>query len=234
MDKQPLVSIIIVTFNAEKTLQKALDSIFEQQYPHIETIIIDGLSTDQTVDILKANDAKITFWQSEKDEGIYDAMNKALNYVKGDRVFFLGADDFLLPDFSEIIPLCIDKNTIYYAQSKFKKRIEGKTFKPYNLSKRNIVHQSIFYPKSVFCKFKYELKYSILADYYLNIKCFSDGDYTFKFVPIIVSVFTAGGVSGTQKDIQFELDKDKIVEENFNKSIVIRYKLRKFKKKIGL
>jgi hypothetical protein len=68
----------------------------------------------------------------------------------------------------------------------------------------------------------------------LNIKCFSDGAYTFKFVPIIVSVFTAGGVSGTQKDIQFELDKDKIVEENFNKSIVIRYKLRKFKKKIGL
>ena len=73
MGKEPLISIIIVTFNAAKTLQKALDSIFEQQYPHIEIIIIDGLSTDNTVEILKANNAKITFWKSEKDNGIYDA-----------------------------------------------------------------------------------------------------------------------------------------------------------------
>lgn len=234
MGKEPLISIIIVTFNAAKTLQKALDSIFEQQYPHIEIIIIDGLSTDNTVEILKANNAKITFWKSEKDNGIYDAMNKALNFIKGDRVFFLGADDYLLPGFSDIIGKFINDDVIYFGQSRFKKRIEGKTFKPFNLVKRNIVHQSVFYPKSVFLKYKYEIKYPILADYFLNIKCFNNGIYNFKFIPVLVSVFTDGGVSSNRVDTQFELDKDNIINENFNKSIVFRYKLRKFKKKIGL
>ena len=144
------------------------------------------------------------------------------------------ADDYLLPGFSDIIGKFINDDVIYFGQSRFKKRIEGKTFKPFNLVKRNIVHQSVFYPKSVFLKYKYEIKYPILADYFLNIKCFNNGIYNFKFIPVLVSVFTDGGVSSNRVDTQFELDKDNIINENFNKSIVFRYKLRKFKKKIGL
>ena len=229
-----LVSIIVVTFNAGKTLQKCLDSIYQQTYKNIELIIIDGLSNDNTLEIIKKNEDKISFWISEKDDGVYDAMNKSLKYVKGDRIFFLGADDMLMPDFSLIVNDLLDPNIIYFGSSKFKKRIEGKKFKPYNLCKRNIVHQSIFYPKAVFSKYQYELKYPVLADYYLNIRCYSDGQYKFEFLPYIVSIFTPGGLSSRIKDVQFEMDKDQIMEENFKKIIYYRYLLRKFKKRIGL
>ena len=232
--ENPLVSIIIVTFNAGKTLQNCLESIFKQTYKNIELIIIDGLSNDDTIAILKSNEKKISFWISEKDEGVYDAMNKSLKYAKGDKIFFLGADDMLLPDFSLIVNDLLDPNIIYFGCSKFKKRIEGKKFNPYNLCKRNIVHQSILYPKAVFSKYQYELKYPVLADYYVNIRCFSDGQFTFKFLPYIISVFTPGGLSSRIKDTQFEMDKDQIMEENFKKFIYYRYLLRKFKKRIGL
>lgn len=230
----PLVSVIIATYNAGKTLQNSLDSVFQQTYPFIEIIIIDGLSTDNTVDIIKKNEKKISFWISEQDDGVYDAMNKSLKYANGERIFFLGADDILLPGFSSIVCHFKDENTIYYGMSKFKKRIEGKKFDPIFLSKRNIVHQSIFYPKGVFLKYNYELKYPILADYYLNIRCFSDGQFKFEFLPYLVSVFAAGGLSSTHKDKQFLSDKDQIVKDNFSKKIYYRYLLRKFRKKIGL
>lgn len=230
----PLVSIIIVTYNAGKTLQNCLDSIYSQTYQNLEIILIDGFSTDDTLEIIKRNEHKITFWLSEKDNGVYDAMNKALNYIKGDKVYFLGADDTLLEGFSQIIEKLADKNIIYYGKSKFKKRIDGKPFKPYNLSKGNIIHQSIFYPKAVFQKYRYELKYPILADYYLNIKCFSDGEFIFKFLPVVVSAFAAGGLSSTIKDTKFLNEKDQIIKDNFSKTIYYRYIIRKFKKKIGL
>jgi glycosyltransferase involved in cell wall biosynthesis len=232
--ENPLISIIIVTFNAGKTLQNCLDSIFQQTYNNLQLIVIDGFSNDNTIEILTKNNDKISFWLSEKDNGVYDAMNKSLMHAKGDRLFFLGADDLLLPEFSSIIKNFKEVNTIYYGRSKFKKRIDGKKFYPYNLSKGNIIHQSIFYPKAVFQKYKYELKYPILADYYLNIQCFSDHQFKFEFLPYIVSIFAAGGLSGTVKDTQFLSDKDQIVKSNFSKNIYFRYILRKFKKKIGL
>ncbi|MET0572762.1 MAG: glycosyltransferase, partial [Pedobacter agri] len=88
-----MVTIIIVTFNADKTLQNCLNSIYEQKSDQLKIIVIDGGSTDHTVDILKKNNNKIFFWKSEKDAGIYDAMNKALEYLDTDWVYFLGADD---------------------------------------------------------------------------------------------------------------------------------------------
>lgn len=229
-----LVSVIIVAFNAGKTLQNCLDSIFQQTYPHLEIIIIDGLSSDNTIEVIKRNEENISFWLSEKDSGVYDAMNKSLNYAKGNRMFFLGADDILLPEFSLMMYHLKDENTIYYGRSKFKKRIDGKKFKPYNLTKGNIIHQSIFYPKKVFLKYKYEIKYPILADYYLNIQCYSDDEFKFEFLPYIVSVFAPGGLSSTKKDTQFISDNDQIVRDNFSKKIYYRYLIRKFKKKIGL
>jgi glycosyltransferase involved in cell wall biosynthesis len=232
--ENPLVSIIIVTYNAGKTLQNCLDSIFIQTYPFLEVIIIDGLSNDNTLEIIKRNEKKISLWISEKDTGVYNAMNKALEHAKGDRIIFLGADDLLLADFSTMIYHLKDENTIYYGRSKFKKRIDGKKFKPLNLSKGNIIHQSIFYPKKVFSKYNYELKYPILADYYLNIKCYSDGEFNFEFQPYLVSVFAPGGLSSTTKDEQFFADKDQIIKDNFSKPIYYRYLLRKFRRRIGL
>lgn len=92
----PIVTIIIAVFNGAKTLQQCIDSVAQQTYPNKELIIIDGGSKDGTVDLLKANQGKITYWVSEPDHGIYNAWNKGLAQAQGEWLCFLGADDYFL------------------------------------------------------------------------------------------------------------------------------------------
>ena len=94
----PLISIITVVLNNSSHLQKTLNSIFNQKYQNYELIVIDGKSTDGTVDIIKKNKKKIDKWISEKDKGIYDAFNKGMNLAKGDYIGFVNSDDILLPN----------------------------------------------------------------------------------------------------------------------------------------
>ena len=91
----PLISVVIAVYNGSATLQQCLDSVMQQSCAHIEMIVIDGGSTDGTVDLIRANAQKMTYWISEPDSGIYNAWNKALRYARGEWVCFLGADDYL-------------------------------------------------------------------------------------------------------------------------------------------
>ena len=88
-------SIIVSVLNSAYTIQRCINSVVKQCYANKELIIIDGGSTDGTVDILQANDGIINFWESQKDSGIYNAWNKALDHANGDWLYFLGADDYL-------------------------------------------------------------------------------------------------------------------------------------------
>jgi len=88
-----IFSIITVTYNAGKTLEKTIQSVFSQTYPYIEYIIIDGKSTDGTGEIIEKYSGKIAFKVSEPDKGIYDAMNKGLAMATGDYVWFINAGD---------------------------------------------------------------------------------------------------------------------------------------------
>ncbi|MGE0090601.1 MAG: glycosyltransferase family 2 protein [Bacteroidales bacterium] len=89
------ISIVIATYNAEKYLQRCLDSIKANKSDNIELIIIDGKSNDNTCYIIKKNEQDIDFWLSESDKGIYDAWNKGIDIAKGNWIMFLGADDQL-------------------------------------------------------------------------------------------------------------------------------------------
>lgn len=91
----PLISVVIAVFNGAATLQQCLDSVTQQTYARVELIVIDGGSTDGTVDLIRAHARKISYWISEPDRGIYNAWNKALAQATGDWVCFLGADDYL-------------------------------------------------------------------------------------------------------------------------------------------
>ena len=90
------ISIIIATFNAAKTLQRCLDSIANQKNDDIEILIIDGASSDCTIEIVKKNENLIDVFLSEKDRGIYDAWNKGIKRATGEWIVFLGADDVLM------------------------------------------------------------------------------------------------------------------------------------------
>lgn len=94
----PLISIITVTYNAEKTLLRTLESVKAQTYQNIEHIIIDGGSTDGSLRIIQANEDAIAYWCSEPDHGIYDAFNKGVVLASGEYIGILNADDYYEPD----------------------------------------------------------------------------------------------------------------------------------------
>src|ERR1700753_1973743 len=110
------VSIITVVKNGEKTIDALFDSVRKFKTDDVEFIVIDGLSDDKTVELIKQNQDIVNTWKSESDNGIYDAMNKAVKLAKGRWVIFIGADDELLAGFKEIIPALVDKNAIYYGK----------------------------------------------------------------------------------------------------------------------
>ena len=95
-NNKPMISIITVVFNGEKYLEQTIKSIINQTYKNFEYIIIDGGSTDGTLEIIKKYEDKISYWISEKDKGISDAFNKGVMAAKGDYINFQGDGDGFL------------------------------------------------------------------------------------------------------------------------------------------
>jgi hypothetical protein len=226
------VSVIIVTYNAAGTLQTCLDSIYKQPYPNIEIVIIDGKSTDGTFNILKANSSRISYWKSEPDSGIYDAMNKGTKKVTGNWVYFLGADDELLPGFSDLCNDLKDNSAVYYSNvwAEGEKRLGE--LSPYQLAKGGIYHQAMIYPASVFAKHNFDTKYRISADFAFNLNLYSDKAFHFVYKDHLIANFNHTGVSGTQIDAPFAKDKSGLILRNFGFKIWLRYIFRVLKAKI--
>jgi glycosyltransferase involved in cell wall biosynthesis len=93
-DGEPLISLITVVFNGVGTIEGTIRTVIEQTYSNIEYIVVDGGSTDGTLDVLRRYEREIDYWVSEKDAGIYDAMNKGIALARGDYIGMLNADDF--------------------------------------------------------------------------------------------------------------------------------------------
>src|ERR1700712_2309954 len=223
------ISIIIVTYNAAAYLQSCLDSIYKQRYPAIGIIVMDGGSTDGTIDILEANSGKIEFWKSEKDDGIYDAMNKALEHISGEWVYFLGADDVLLDEFSDMAYALKDHSAIYYG-SVYK---EGKKYlgevSAYKHAKTTVCHQAVIYPAAIFKRYKFDTRFAISADHVFNMWCWKDKDFQFKFVDHIIAIFDDKGISSTKKDLVFEKQKANLIRQNYGTGIWLRFLFKEFK-----
>ncbi len=100
--ERPLVTIFTIVRNRQKTLPQTILSVLAQSYPDIEYIVIDGASTDGTLDVIKQFDDKIDLWISEPDAGTADASNKAISLARGDFVFWLSSDDWIDPDFIDV------------------------------------------------------------------------------------------------------------------------------------
>ena len=111
MNSNPLISIITVCYNSEKTISRTIESIINQTYKNIEYIIIDGKSDDKTLEIIDNYKNNISKIISEKDNGIYDAFNKGLNICNGDLIGFVNSDDILTPNALEILVKYYNKHT---------------------------------------------------------------------------------------------------------------------------
>ena len=114
MDNKPLVSIITVAYNADPFIEKTIQSVLSQTYSPIEYIIIDGGSTDKTVDIIKKYNDHIAYWRSEKDNGISEAFNKGLSRAAGDIIGIINADDWYETDTIEKVVADFGNTDIIY------------------------------------------------------------------------------------------------------------------------
>jgi glycosyltransferase involved in cell wall biosynthesis len=225
----PKVSIIIVTFNAVSVLQRCLDSIYKQTYPFLEIIVIDGKSNDGTVDILKANADKIAFWRSEPDEGIYYAMNKGLENITGDWVYFIGADDEVLDKFSELLNQLKDSSAVYYGRVLIDVKPTPGPVNAYKHAKDTICQQAIVYPAAVFKKYKYNTKYPITADHLLNMQCWADKELNFEFIDLTIANFNHTGISSVKIDTIFKKDQAALILKYHGAGVWGRYVFRGFK-----
>lgn len=216
--ENPKISIVTVTFNAEMIIKKTIDSILSQDYTNIESIIIDGDSTDSTLEYIKLNQNRITKVVSEKDGGIYDAMNKGFKISTGDFVIFMNAGDLFVSKntISSVVDKITDLNSIYYGNAFYvsgsvnKSTKRGGGFNKYRLAQTNICHQTILYPRFLFDSQLYNLTYKLFADWEYNMRAYKL-KVKFIYIDIDIAYYDINGVSITQKDYNFERDLKKIV-----------------------
>lgn len=183
-------------------------SIEKQTYKNYEVLIIDGDSNDGTKEFLKTLEAPF-FSVSEKDKGIYDAMNKGINRSKGDWLYFLGTDDmFYSKEVLKKVAVHFEENELelifgkvqytikdFYPFIYSKKKTEKKATWNWKIWVRNSVHhQATFYKKSIFTNKKYSLNYKVLSDYAMNIFLYKR-KLNYKITEILIAKCLSSGVS---------------------------------------
>lgn len=203
------VSIITVTYNSAKTLQRTLDSVKEQTYKDIEHILVDGASTDGTLDIIHANEKSIARYVSEPDEGIYDAINKGIKMATGSIIGILNSDDVLSNEFviEQIVrTMRREKADIVYGDLVYVDREDGDKIVRYwrsNKFKRRQLyfgwmppHPTMYVRRQVYedCGL-YSTALRISADYDLMLRVFSRDRYKKAYIPQVLIRMAMGGIS---------------------------------------
>jgi len=202
----PLISIITVVYNGEKYLQQTIDSVHNQNYKNIEYIIIDGGSTDGTLDIIKENEVKISKWISEPDNGLYDAMNKGANLSSGDLIGTINSDDWYELDAVQNIVNAYLKNPtkkIFHAdknciEPKGETHIKKAKTSSFLLKYYGMVlnHPTMFIHNDVYKYHQYNINLTSLSDYQYVLSVFLKNKNTFCYIPKVISNFRQGGISG--------------------------------------
>jgi glycosyltransferase involved in cell wall biosynthesis len=202
------LSIITVCYNSEKTIRKTIESVLSQKYQNIEYIIVDGGSTDNTVNIIREYGDRISNFISEKDNGIYDAMNKGISLANGDIVGILNSDDIFY-----------DNDTISCIAEKFNNNLNlesiigdiifvkpnGKKHRHYsalNWTPKKFScglmppHPTFYCKRTLFDKFGvYRNDFKIAADYELLIRFLLVNDINYEYIPKILVSMSLGGNS---------------------------------------
>ena len=222
-DGNPLFTIIVAVLNSKESLERCIESVNNQTYPNKELIIKDGGSDDGTVEILKNNNDKITYWESSTDSGIYNAWNIALNHAKGEWFCFLGADDI----FARNNVLEIIARSFFVASSKNIKVIYGKVQlinksgkiveargRPWDqikntflTGKMTISHQGCFQHRDIFLNYGlFDESFKIAGDYELLLRELKRNDAL--FVPELLTFMGSAGISNNPSYLLLSLREE--------------------------
>ncbi|TXE17125.1 glycosyltransferase [Psychroserpens burtonensis] len=216
-----LISIITINYNNLQGLKSTMNSVFEQSYKDVEYIIIDGSSTDGSKDFIESKKESLYYWVSEKDGGIYDAMNKGIEKATGDYFLFLNSGDWLVDNF--VIEKFVNfkpVEDIVYGDHFVD--LNKKTLRKYMPKKMTIGtaltstinHQSIFYSFRVFINNRYSLDHEILADWVLTNNAIIFNENTTRYIDLVICYYDINGVSSDF--ILRHLERNRYLKDHFD------------------
>lgn len=213
------VSIITVCLNSEKHIEQTIKSVLNQTYKDIEYIIVDGKSNDNTLNIIEKykplfkGRLKVI---SEKDNGIYDAMNKGIRYSTGELIGIINSDDWYEMDTVEYVVKHFNGNNIIYGALLFWRdnnidRLQIKSHK--ELEKSMIAHPTVFVPKIIYDKYGvFDTNYKLAADYELMLRYYKT-NVKFTYISKVLTNFRLGGAT-TQNEIKSE-NETRIIKKKY-------------------
>lgn len=218
LSDKPLVTIVTVVFNGEKYLEETIRSVINQSYENIEYIIIDGGSTDGTIDIIKNYEDKLDYWVSEKDEGIYHAMNKGITVANGDIIGIINSDDWLESGTIEKVAkkslvileeefVVHGKVALYDADNRFVTQHYRKKIPGYYLFSSPFKHPAMFVSKKLYKRIGlYDETCGLAADYDLMLRIISYNSVSLYIDKVLtnvrlVGISTGGHVKASNKEL---------------------------------
>ncbi|MCB0697452.1 MAG: glycosyltransferase [Chitinophagaceae bacterium] len=224
------ISIVTVVYNCANTIRGCIDSVLAQDYDDVEYIIVDGGSKDGTVDVVKSYESGIARFVSEKDNGIYDAMNKGIRMATGDVVGILNADDFFYSNDTlskiaaafkkepELDATIADIVFVNDTNTRILRHYHAQKWKPAKFAWGFMPpHPSFFCKRHLFDKLGYyKTDYKIAADYELLIRYLYVNKINFRYLPVMTTRMRMGGVSTKNLNSIITLNKEikRACEEN--------------------
>lgn len=216
-----MITIVTINLNNKNGLRKTIESVISQTYfDKIEYIIIDGGSTDGSVDVIKEYEDKISYWVSEPDKGIFNAMNKGIDVSTGEYSLYLNSGDYFNSyDIIEKVYDELDKDIVYGNENKLK---QGRTVilskYPDVLEERffkttALPHQSTFIKTSLLKENKYSEDWKLLGDWLFFREMIMVKKVSYKHIPIVISNYGLDGVSTTMRNIH-EAEKKEYYKKN--------------------
>jgi len=203
------ISIVTVCYNSRKTIRDTIESVFTQKYPYIEYIIVDGGSTDGTLDIINVYKQKISKVVSEPDNGIYDAMNKGIGLATGEVIGTLNSDDFYTDEFvlEKILSVFNDKEVdsifadlVYVHQGKFDRVVRYYSAAGFTPNKFAYgwmpPHPTFFVKREIYGKYGFfKTDYKIAADFELLVRFLARHQISYYYLPEVIVKMRTGGLS---------------------------------------
>ena len=227
------LSIITINLNDKLGLQKTLESLFSfQKFTDFESIIIDGGSTDGSVDVILQKQSKIAYWVSEKDTGIYNAMNKGIKVSKGDYLLFLNSGDYLIDEclgkvfsgnieedivYGDILSIDEKGNTLVHKVKSY--------YTLFDFMLTSLPHQASFIKRSLFDSYQYSEEYKIVSDWEFFLRKIILEKCTSKYLDYPICIFNTYGITSlpeSQKIVRRE--RENVLRKYFSDRILLDYK----------
>jgi len=226
---QQLISIITPTYNSAPYLESCILSVAQQSYAHKEHLFIDNLSTDSTLEIIQTYMLIYPHIRiiTEKDNGIYDAMNKGIEQSSGEWLYFMGCDDIFFDN--DILTHISNSGKLEQKDVIYGNVLWGKDgplydgeFTPLKLLNQNICHQAIFFNRRLFKKLGlFEIEYKIYADWVFNMRWFFSKETLAEYVNLTIAIFNPYGYSSIIHDSVFMEKRKSLVYKYFPKEYTL-------------